>query len=182
MNNKSKLPFLILSFLIVVISVNPITISFLPKNPLVLMASHYALYFAGILAGASLLRLNKAFVIPAVVPPIIFHFPFFFVQSGINLAWTFTDYSTMVVGGVLLGAALRSAGKLIKSSLFVLYMVGDTTLAILLVLGFPVYSPPSVIFSPYSVSQFYDVSYFMFGVMNLILFVVLGYTLRKLLN
>ncbi|MEM3346614.1 MAG: DUF1404 domain-containing protein [Metallosphaera sp.] len=182
MKLKSKIFFLSSSFVIIVLTVNPYTLSLLPRDPVVLMVSHYTLYLAGVIAGYSLFRFSKLFVIPAVIPPIIFHLPYFFVESGINLGWTFIDYLSMVVGGVLLGGALRKAGTFTKALLFVLYMVGDTTLAVLLILGFPVYSPPVIQFSPYTPDQLVIVSYVMFGVMNVILFVVVGYTLRKLLS
>ncbi|WP_252896619.1 DUF1404 family protein [Metallosphaera hakonensis] len=99
-----------------------------------------------------------------------------------NLSWTFVDYASMILGGLLLGGTLKQIGNVIKGALFVLYMIGDTTLGVLLILGYPVYSPPDVPFSPYTVSQLVEVSYLMFGIMNAILFGVLGYTLRKLLN
>ncbi|BCS92308.1 MAG: hypothetical protein MjAS7_0916 [Metallosphaera javensis (ex Sakai et al. 2022)] len=182
LNSKSKLFYVVSSLVIIVITVNPFTLQALPRNPLVLMLSHYSLYFAGILAGLGLFRFNKLLAIPAVIPPIMFHLPYFFVESGINLYWTFLDYSTMVAGGLLLGGTIRQMGKVMKGSLFVLYMIGDTTLAVLLILGFPVYSPPAVPFSPYSVGQLVDVSYLMFGIMNVILFGVIGYTLKKLLE
>lgn len=182
LNSKSKVFYVMASVALIVLTVNPFTLEALPKNPLVLMASHYSLYFAGALAGLGLFRFNKLLAIPAVIPPIIFHLPYFFVESGVSLPWTFLDYSLTVVGGILLGGSMRQMGKIMKGSLFVLYMIGDTTLAILLILGFPVYSSPTVPFSPYSTTQLVEVSYLMFGIMNAILFGVLGYTLKKLLE
>jgi TctA family transporter len=69
-----------------------------------------------------------------------------------------------------------------KITIFVLYMIGDTLLAVLLVLGYPVYSPPLVQFSPFTTGQFYGVAYVMFLIMNSVLFGVIGYVFKKLLS
>ncbi|MEM0278899.1 DUF1404 family protein, partial [Metallosphaera sp.] len=66
MKLKSKIFFLSFSFVIIVLTVNPYTLSLLPRDPVVLMVSHYTLYLAGVIAGYSLFRFSKLFIIPAV--------------------------------------------------------------------------------------------------------------------
>jgi len=164
--------------------VNPIALSLLSKDPLILMLSHYSLFTSGAILGYFGFRGNvwRPIAYTGLIPPVLFHLPVLFVYSALYPTWTLADYTAMLLGGFLLGAGLKRMRILEKITIFVLYMIGDTLLAVLLVLGYPVYSPPLVQFSPFTTGQFYGVAYVMFLIMNSILFGVIGYVFKKFLS
>ncbi|BCU66730.1 hypothetical protein HS7_01670 [Sulfolobales archaeon HS-7] len=144
------------------------------------MASHYLTFSAGITLSFYYIKLNKYIGLIGVVPAIVFHLPYFFCLSAAHSSWTYTDFTLMFMGGLLLGSSIRDFSNSMRISLFILYMIGDTLLAVLFVIGSPLYSSQVIPFSPYSPGQFLDTGILMFGVMNTILAYILIYFFRKL--
>ncbi|MCY0859239.1 MAG: DUF1404 family protein [Sulfolobaceae archaeon] len=176
---KSKF-FIYIPILLLIATLNPLVLSYIRVTPVALMLAHYSLFASGLLLGYGLLKGSK-FGLIGVIPAIVFHYPELFVLSAINPFVTAIDFTFMFLGGLLLGSSLKAIGYWLKVTLFVLYMIGDTALAVLFVAYFPIYSPPAVPFSPYTTGEFVLLGYIMFAIMNGILAYVMVDILRKLL-
>ncbi|MEJ2769877.1 MULTISPECIES: DUF1404 domain-containing protein [unclassified Stygiolobus] len=166
---------LIASIVITLTFINPSVEDLMFNEEFVFMASHYALVFAGSLIGyyywgnkfrTSLLGYLGSLLV------VFWHFPQLFVLGGAEIPFRALDELSMFFGGVLLGMGVKNMRLIEKLLLLVLWMLGDTTLAVILVISYPFYNIPP---SPYPLSQEPVTGYVMVIAMTF----VLGYIIFK---
>lgn len=182
MSLKRKSVFFYISFVLLLLSLNPVTLSYIKVDPIPLMLAHYSIFASGTLIGYMFIESSRKLGLVGVLPAIIFHYPTLFALSAIQPTITFLDFSSICIGGMLIGASLKAIGYWGRFTLFALYMIGDTALAVIFVAGYPIYSEPSVPFSPYQTGEFVTLGYIMFLIMNVILAYVIIDFLRRLMG
>lgn len=185
METKIKQRDIIFSILAISLGVWPFfpqTLAYIPYSPLVLMMTHYSLFTSGFILSYLYLRFNKWIGLLGILPVVTFHLPYFFSLSGAFLSWTFLDYASMFLSGVLIAQSVRGFSRKANAALFILYMIGDTVLSILFILGYPAYTSEEIPFSPYSPGQLVDTGIAMLIIMNAVMAYVLIYFLKRILG
>ncbi|BCU71009.1 DUF1404 domain-containing protein [Stygiolobus caldivivus] len=166
---------LIVSIILTLAFINPIVEELMFSEEPVFMASHYALVFAGALVGyyywGKNIRLSLLGYLGAVLV-VVWHLPQLFVLGGAEVPFRALDELSLFLGGALLGIGVRNMRLIEKLLLLVLWMIGDTTLAVVLIISYPFYTIPP---SPYTLSQEPLTGYVMVIAMTF----VLGYLVFK---
>lgn len=148
---KGNTKALIASIIMIVLVINPIVEPYYFTNPTPLMASHYALALSGGLIGYYYFRMKKSF--PAYIGSAIilaWHDPTLYVMSSIYYPYRALDAITVFLSGFLIGASVHSMRYAEKLALLVLWLIGDSTLAVALLVAYPFYSNPPIAFAPWS--------------------------------
>lgn len=173
---------LALGLILAVVGLNPATEELEFHSATAYMLSHYAVVSSGSILGYLLLRNDWKFSVIGVVPVIFWHLPLpFSLGAGILEFRVLLDVS-LLLGGFLLGSSIHALPQWSKISLFALYMLGDTVLSILLVIGSPEYSNKVYPFSPYSPESLPLAGIFMIVAMNVILATVIYLAFRSVLR
>jgi hypothetical protein len=159
-----RLAKILVAIALVGLFVNPWAQSLMYTDPLPYMLSHYALYTSGMLLGTYLRRIPRYVAPLGALPPVVWHLPSMFTLGGVDGSFRLLDHLTMFSGGLLMGSYVSSSGAVTKVILFALYMVGDTYLAIVFLLGGAAYT----VDSPYSPGQFSTLGLAMLILMNII--------------
>ncbi|QGA53232.1 DUF1404 domain-containing protein [Sulfolobus sp. E5-1-F] len=166
---------LILPIVLLVIAFNPFTESLEFYSPAVYMISHYIVYFSGIFIGYKYFKGDVISLTLGLIPPIIWHLPYFFALGAAFITYRALLEITLLVGGILAGSSIKYIKFYLKVTLFALWMLGDSVLAILFIIASPIYSNTIYNFSPYSPSSLPIAGVAMFIAMN----VFLGYVIAK---
>ncbi|WP_338604363.1 DUF1404 domain-containing protein [Sulfolobus tengchongensis] len=174
-DQKITLKPLILPIILLVIAINPFVESIEFYEPAVYMISHYLVYFSGIYIGYRYFKGDLISLILGLIPPIIWHLPYFFALGAAFITFRAILEITLLVGGILAGSTIKYMKFYLKVTLFALWMLGDTALAIIFIVSLPIYSNLDFKFSPYSPSSLPLAGVSMFIAMN----VFLGYVLAK---
>lgn len=151
--NKTTTLHLLPSIILVLAFVNPFVENIMFENEGVFMASHYALAIAGGLLGYYFFSKKSYLAYLGSLVIVIWHLPPLFVLGGGILAFRALDEISLFLGGFLIGTAEKQMRLIEKLLLFVLWMIGDTTLAVVLVIQYPFYTSPPLPFSPYPATQ-----------------------------
>lgn len=167
--------YLIPPILLVLAFVNPVTEEIMFKQEGVFMASHYALAIAGALVGYYYFSSKSYFAYLGSLQIVIWHLPVLFTLGGGIPLFRALDEVSLFIGGFLIGIAVKEMKLIEKVLLFVLWMLGDTTLAVVLVISYPFYTSPPLSFSPYPVSEEPITGYVMIIAMT----VILGFLIFK---
>ncbi len=174
--SKGNVKALIASIIMVLLVENPIIGPYYFTNPTPLMASHYALAFSGGLIGYYYFYSRKsypAYLGAAII--VLWHIPDLYVLSSIDYAYRALDTVTVFLAGFLIGVSVHSMKYIEKITLLVLWLIGDSTLAIALLVAYPFYSNPPVSFSPWSPSSEQLTGFIMMAIMM----GILGFILFK---
>jgi hypothetical protein len=146
---KDKKP-LIISLVLALSFINPFTEEVMFSEEPVYMASHYALAFAGAILGyyyfSPFSRNFYSYIGSLLI--VLWHLPTFFTLGGGDPLFRALDEISIITGGFLIGVGAHKMKLIEKILLLVLWMLGDTTLAVVLVISYPFYLPP-----PYPLSQ-----------------------------
>ena len=142
---RDKRP-LIASLILIFAFVNPVVEEIMFYEEPVFMASHYALVFAGALLGyyywGKKLKTSLIAYLGALIV-VVWHLPTLFILGGTVPVFRALDEISLFLGGVLLGMGVANMRLIEKILLLVLWMLGDTTLAVVLVISYPFYVSPS---------------------------------------
>ncbi|BFI76810.1 DUF1404 domain-containing protein [Sulfurisphaera ohwakuensis] len=167
--------YLIPPLILILAFVNPYVEEVMFNNEEVFMASHYALAIAGGLVGYYYFSGRNYFAYLGSLLIVIWHLPELFTLGGGILTFRVLDEISLFVGGFLIGLAVRNMRLIEKILLFVLWMLGDTTLAVVLVIQYPFYTSPPLSYSPYPSTQEPLTGYVMIIAMT----AILGFLLFK---
>ncbi|MCG2887966.1 MAG: DUF1404 domain-containing protein [Sulfolobales archaeon] len=142
---------LITSIVFALAVVNPFVEALYIDSPTPLMVSHYALAFGGGLIGYYYFRARKSFLayLGSLII-VVWHYPDLYVLSAVDLLFRAADSLTVFVAGFLIGASVHSMRYVEKLALLILWLIGDTTLAVALLASYPFYSNPPVPYSPWT--------------------------------
>ena len=174
-NEKFTAKPLIFSLAILIIAVNPFFEDLEFSSPVAYMIGHYLVYFSGIYLGYRYFKGSVLSMLIGIIPPIIWHTPYFFALGAAFIPYRIILEITMFIGGLLAGSAIRYIRFYLKIILFALWMLGDSVLAILFIVSDPLYSNLVYQFSPYYPSSLPLAGVAMFIVMN----IFLGYVISK---
>ncbi|ACP39360.1 DUF1404 domain-containing protein [Saccharolobus islandicus] len=174
-NENTTFKPLILPIVLLAISVNPYTESLEFHYPAIYMISHYLVYFSGIFVGYKYFKGDEISLALGLIPPILWHLPYFFALGAAFATYRVILEITLLVGGILAGSSIKYVKFYLKVTLFALWMLGDSALAIIFIVSSPIYSNVAYNFSPYSPSSLPIAGVAMFIAMN----VFLGYVIAK---
>ena len=166
---NSPKTYLIPPLVLVFAFVNPFVEEIMFNQEGVYMASHYALALAGGLIGYYYFSGRNYFAYIGSLLIVIWHIPQLFVLGGGIALFRALDEISIFAGGFLIGTAVRDMKLVEKILLFVLWMLGDTTLAVILVISYPFYTSPPLPYSPYPSSEEPITGYVMVVAMTAIL-------------
>jgi len=162
--------------ILIAASVNPWVEYLMYRDPVPYMLSHYALYVAGFIVGNRYLYMPTYLIPLGVLPLVMWHTPTLFILGGTVALFRVIDHVTMFLGGIVAGSCTRGLSVMAKIILFALYMLGDTYLAIIYLLGGEAYASP---YSPYEAGDFLTLGLTMLIIMNIITAYVVFSILRK---
>ncbi|AAK42781.1 DUF1404 domain-containing protein [Saccharolobus solfataricus] len=166
---------LVLPIVLLAIAVNPFTEGLEFYSPAIYMISHYLVYFSGIFVGYKYFKGDIISLILGLIPPILWHLPYFFAIGAAFITYRAILEITLLTGGILVGSSIRYVKFYLKVTLFALWMLGDSALAIIFIVSSPLYSNIVYKFSPYSPSTLPIAGVAMFIAMN----VFLGYVIAR---
>ncbi|MEM0173273.1 MAG: DUF1404 family protein [Sulfolobaceae archaeon] len=170
-NNPLKLTFI----LILVFSfTNPWVEDLMFYKPYIFMTSHYSLIFSGILTGSWFFKGNKFLIILGIIPIILWHIPLPWFLSSINYFYRILSEITLWLGGLLVGISIKELKLVFKIVLLALWMLGDTGLSILFLVGNNSYLTPY-----YNLGDLQITGAVMFVLMNLFLIYILAIWFKK---
>ncbi|BCS92609.1 hypothetical protein L3N51_02427 [Metallosphaera sp. J1] len=175
---RSEYKFLIIPAVTLVAFLNPVTEGLQFSNPVVFMLDHYAMFFAGSVIGYKMFRGSLASLVMGAIIAVFWHFPLPFDLAATNIAIRLICEATLFLGGILAGSYIPKMSLTVKITSLALYMLGDTFLSILFIIGNPLYTNvdfPSMQWGPSSLPL---VGIVMFVVMNL----VLVYTIARMMR
>jgi len=161
--------YLIPPIILILAFVNPVVEEIMFNQEGVFMASHYALAFAGGLIGYYYFSGKNYLAYIGALLILLWHVPELFVLGGGTALFRALDEISLFAGGFLIGTAVQSMKLIEKILLFVLWMLGDTTLAVVLVITYPFYTSPPLSFSPYPANEEPITGYVMIIAMTIIL-------------
>ncbi|BFH72351.1 DUF1404 domain-containing protein [Sulfurisphaera javensis] len=167
--------YLIPPIVLILAFVNPLVEEIMFNQEGVFMASHYALAIAGGLLGYYYFSGKNYFAYLGSLLIVLWHLPPLFVLGGGVLLFRILDEISILAGGFLIGIAVRQMKLIEKILLFVLWMLGDTTLAVVLVIQYPFYTSPPLSYSPYPAYEEPITGYVMIIAMT----AILGYLVFK---
>ncbi|BCS92383.1 DUF1404 domain-containing protein [Metallosphaera javensis (ex Sakai et al. 2022)] len=171
-----------LALVLAVTGLNPVTESAEFHSATVYMLSHYVVVASGFIFGYTILRSDWKFAVIGVIPVVFWHLPLPFSLGAGVLKFRILLDTSLFLGGFLLGSSIRSLPQWSKITLFALYMLGDTLLSILLLIGSPEYSNKVYPFSPYTPESLPLAGISMIIVMNVILATVIYIAFRSVLK
>jgi hypothetical protein len=167
---------LIIPVLFLIVAVNPVTELLEPRYEALYMAMHYVLYIGGFVLGYIGFRGSKIYLIPGIIIPVFWHIPYFFNLGGAYLCLRIVEDLSLYLGGLVMGSTIHELNNAIKAILFVLWMMGDSVLSVILIVGWPPYSNQVYPFSPFSISEEFWTGLIMFGIMTVIfIYIILGF-------
>ncbi|AOL16827.1 hypothetical protein BFU36_09040 [Sulfolobus sp. A20] len=181
-DKKLSLKPLILPMILLVIAFNPYVESLEFKSPAIYMISHYLVYFSGIYIGYNYFRGGIPSLIIGLIPAIIWHVPYFFSLGAAFILYRAVLEITLFLGGLLAGSSIRYIRFSLRISLFALWMLGDSALAIIFIVSDPIYSNAEYSFSPYPPSSLPLAGIAMFIAMNVFLAYVLSKYIKSLVG
>jgi|BEDMetMinimDraft_2_1075160.scaffolds.fasta_scaffold33561_1 Protein of unknown function (DUF1404). len=159
----------LVAVLFIVIFVNPYVENLMYYDPLLYMLSHYSIYAAGLILGYRFLKTNQIYFYLGIVPAAIWHLPYPFILGASNFYYRLLSEVTLFFGGISTGSSINSVSFKTKITFLTLWMVGDTYLSILFLLGTKEYTKLVYNFSYYLPQQLPIVGISMLILMNLVI-------------
>jgi len=173
---------LIFSIVLLLTVVNPLVENIEFYSPVAYMIAHYIVYFSGIYIGYKYFKSNLIILIIGLIPAILWHIPYFFALGAAFVIYRIILEITLFLGGLFVGSAIKYIKFYLKITLFALWMLGDSALAIIFIVSDPIYSNVDYRFSPYPLSSLPLAGVAMFIVMNIFLAYVLSKYIKSLLG
>ncbi|AWR98284.1 DUF1404 domain-containing protein [Acidianus sulfidivorans JP7] len=163
-----------------IIAINPFTELLEPTYEALYMAMHYVLYIGGFLLGYEAFKGSRLYLIPGIIIPVFWHIPLFFNIGAAYLGIRILEDLSLYFGGLLAGSTLWNLNNASKVILFVLWMMGDSVLSVILIVGWPPYSNQVYSFSPFTESEELITGLTMFGIMTVIFIYIVTKMLRSI--
>jgi len=169
--NPLKLAFIII---LILAFVNPWVENIMTYEPYIFMTSHYSLIFSGILAGNWFFRGNKVFAVIGIIPIVFWHLPLFWQISSLIYPYRLLSEATLWLGGFFIGSSLKFLNTIYKIILLSLWMIGDTALSVLFLIGNSNYLTVY-----YTIDKLQITGAVMFILMNIFLIYILAIWFKK---
>jgi hypothetical protein len=123
----------------------------------VFMFSHYAIFASGVAVGLWYLKWPSSVWMVGVVLVSIWHLPIPFSLSAELFDYRVLEESTILLGGIFVGANLHSMGQRLKMGLFIMWILADSVLS-----GIFIVDPTA--FSTVSGSTFSSIQFIVTGI------------------
>lgn len=169
---------MIIPLAVLISFLNPFTENLQSSNPVIFMLDHYAMFFAGSVVGYKAFKGSLPSLIIGAIIAAFWHFPLPFDLAASNLGIRLICEATLFLGGILAGSYIPRMSLTVKITSLALYMLGDTFLSILFIIGNPLYTDVYFHSLKWGPSSLPLVGIVMFVVMNL----VLVYTIARMMR
>ncbi|MEM0113910.1 MAG: DUF1404 domain-containing protein [Metallosphaera sp.] len=172
--------FLAVPVVLLVLFINPFVENLQSVNPVVFMLDHYAMFFAGSIIGYKMFKGSILALTLGSFVAVFWHIPLTFALAASDLPIRLICEVTLFLGGILAGSYIPRMSLAVKVTSLALYMLGDTFLSILFIIGSPEYSNVDFPYLKWGPSSLPLVGVTMFVVMNLVLVYVIVRVMRNI--